>query len=192
MPNAEKVSQPAILSSWKEIAAYLGKGVRTVQRWEKDDRLPVRRIAGTSKIVAYREELDCWLHSQPAQNGGSFSVAGSTNLDEILHSVEAGTISFRAPVEECSGFTVVLEREADRVVRDVVGKQLVAPLTDDERRSKDQLIEQLKQELATTKKYLQSIIESQEALTKSGGQQPVGSNRATKNFRVRTKNCKLR
>jgi hypothetical protein len=29
------------LNGWKEIAAYVGKGVRTVQRWEKAHGLPV-------------------------------------------------------------------------------------------------------------------------------------------------------
>ena len=33
------------LDSWKEIAAYLKREVRTVQRWEKNLRLPVRRLA---------------------------------------------------------------------------------------------------------------------------------------------------
>src|SRR4051812_33630088 len=31
------------LQSWKEIAAYLKRGVRTVQRWERSHGLPVRR-----------------------------------------------------------------------------------------------------------------------------------------------------
>src|SRR5262245_16589932 len=31
------------LESWKEIAAYLGKGVRTVVRWEKTEGMPVHR-----------------------------------------------------------------------------------------------------------------------------------------------------
>lgn len=52
-----------ILASWKEIANYLGKGVRTVQRWERTIGLPVRRpAAGNSSIVlAYTAEIDEWL-----------------------------------------------------------------------------------------------------------------------------------
>jgi hypothetical protein len=30
-------------TSWKEIAKYLGKGVRTAQRWEHEAGLPIRR-----------------------------------------------------------------------------------------------------------------------------------------------------
>ena len=56
---------PVALTSWKEIAAYLGKGVRTVQRWEAIGRLPVRRPSNSSSstVLAYPEELDEWLHS---------------------------------------------------------------------------------------------------------------------------------
>ncbi len=71
MSSPERMCEPAVLTSWKEIASYLGKGVRTVQRWEKEDGLPIRRIAGSSKIVVQREELDRWLNSQPASNLGS-------------------------------------------------------------------------------------------------------------------------
>ena len=50
------------LESWKEIAAYLKKDVRTVQRWEKQEKLPVYRHLhhrlGT--VYAYAPELDAW------------------------------------------------------------------------------------------------------------------------------------
>jgi hypothetical protein len=52
-----------VLTSWKEIAAYLGKGVRTVQRWEKDFGLPIRRPQGSDKsaILARTRDLDAWV-----------------------------------------------------------------------------------------------------------------------------------
>ncbi len=71
MSSNANFHEPAVLTSWKEIAGYLGKGVRTVQRWEKEDGLPIRRLTGTSKIVVKRDELDEWLNSQSAQNGGA-------------------------------------------------------------------------------------------------------------------------
>ena len=50
------------LESWKEIAAYLKRGVRTVQRWEREEGLPVHRHMhdklGT--VYAYRSEIDGW------------------------------------------------------------------------------------------------------------------------------------
>jgi tetratricopeptide (TPR) repeat protein len=53
------------LDSWKEIAAYLGKGVRTAIRWSKDEGMPVYRHAGSKSgaIYAYRSEIDEWIHS---------------------------------------------------------------------------------------------------------------------------------
>jgi hypothetical protein len=53
------------LTSWKEVAVYLGKGVRTVQRWESRLGLPVRRPDGRAKgtVLAFSEELDTWLKS---------------------------------------------------------------------------------------------------------------------------------
>ncbi|MEZ5316712.1 MAG: helix-turn-helix domain-containing protein [Vicinamibacterales bacterium] len=56
-------SDPDRLNGWKEIASYLGKGVRTAQRWEKEYQLPVRRLGrpGGEIIIASRRELDAWL-----------------------------------------------------------------------------------------------------------------------------------
>jgi len=50
------------LDSWKEIAAYLGRDVRTVRRWEKDQGLPVHRHhhQKAASIYAFKSELDAW------------------------------------------------------------------------------------------------------------------------------------
>jgi tetratricopeptide (TPR) repeat protein len=55
------------LSSWKEIAAYLGRDVRTVQRWERTQGLPVHRHRHSrlSTAYAYKSELDAWWHNRP-------------------------------------------------------------------------------------------------------------------------------
>jgi hypothetical protein len=58
---------PEVFTCWKEIAAYLGKGVRTVQRWEQEIGLPVRRPDGTensNKILALRSEIDEWREAR--------------------------------------------------------------------------------------------------------------------------------
>lgn len=63
-------SERPVLSSWKEIAEYLGVSVRTAQLWERERGLPVRRMPGEkSRVIAYREEIDAWLKtaSQPSQ-----------------------------------------------------------------------------------------------------------------------------
>ena len=48
--------------SWKEIAAYLKREVRTVQRWEKTEGLPIRRHQHQKQgsVFAYKSELDAW------------------------------------------------------------------------------------------------------------------------------------
>jgi hypothetical protein len=56
--------ESAVLSSWKDIARYMGKGVRTVQRWEHHLGLPVRRPNGASHksaVLLERSDLDAWL-----------------------------------------------------------------------------------------------------------------------------------
>jgi eukaryotic-like serine/threonine-protein kinase len=57
------------LDSWKEIAAYLNRDVRTVQRWEEVGGMPVYRRAQArlkgSPVYAFRSELDAWLRQGP-------------------------------------------------------------------------------------------------------------------------------
>ena len=62
----------AVLTSWKEIAAYVNKGVRTVQRWEKEQQLPVRR-SGQS-VLAIPKEIDAWVRTRPLQGDGVNSL----------------------------------------------------------------------------------------------------------------------
>lgn len=57
---------PAVLGSWKEIAHYLGKSVRSVQRWESELGLPVHRPGQAGIVLAYPTELDCWVRSRAA------------------------------------------------------------------------------------------------------------------------------
>lgn len=52
------------LSTWKEVANYFGKSVRTVQQWERLRGLPVKRLGDSSHIVAYIDELEAWKEAQ--------------------------------------------------------------------------------------------------------------------------------
>ncbi|HEY6349841.1 MAG TPA: hypothetical protein VI636_10565 [Candidatus Angelobacter sp.] len=65
-----------ILNSWKEIAGYLNRGVRTVQRWEADLGMPVRRPRGKgrSAVLAVRSEIDLWIRSCPLENTGDLAT----------------------------------------------------------------------------------------------------------------------
>lgn len=54
------------LSGWKEIAAYLGRGVRTVQRWAAAYGLPVHKPRySRGGVQATKEELDLWIANSP-------------------------------------------------------------------------------------------------------------------------------
>ena len=78
--NAE---QPKFLSGWKDIATYLGKGVRTVQRYERDLCLPVRRPAGKNRaaVIATKAELDAWVGASQIRE--TFRLARvSSNMPE--------------------------------------------------------------------------------------------------------------
>src|SRR6476620_5997062 len=50
------------LDSWKDIANYLNRSVRTVQRWEIVEAMPVHRHChGTGgSVYAYSHEVDAW------------------------------------------------------------------------------------------------------------------------------------
>lgn len=51
------------LDSWKAIADYFGRSVRTVMRWERDRNLPVHHMpgGGTRTVFALVDELDAWM-----------------------------------------------------------------------------------------------------------------------------------
>ena len=56
------------LDSWKEIAEYLNRGVRTVQRWERTAGLPVRRVpSARGAVFAFEAELDRWWRAHSPQ-----------------------------------------------------------------------------------------------------------------------------
>ena len=54
------------LDSWGEIASYLGREVRTVQRWERTEGLPVHRHEHKKKstVYAFTGELDAWIKNR--------------------------------------------------------------------------------------------------------------------------------
>jgi CheY-like chemotaxis protein len=79
MHEMSKHANHDFLSSWKEIAVHLGKGVRTVQRWERELGLPVHRPGHDTKgiVVASRAELDAWVkHQGPSRSSTRFASVG--------------------------------------------------------------------------------------------------------------------
>lgn len=66
------------LDSWKAIAEFLGRSLRTVQRWHDLNGLPVHHFGGTKgSVFAYEEEIDAWLAGL-----AEGSVGGSAKTDE--------------------------------------------------------------------------------------------------------------
>ena len=72
------------LKSWKEIASYLGVGMRTAQRWKHQRGLPVRQPGASkrSTVLGLSDEIDQWLldsshRHEPSERDGS-------HLNEIV------------------------------------------------------------------------------------------------------------
>src|SRR4051812_14324382 len=87
---------PDRLESWKEIARYLGKDVRTVQRWEKREDLPVHRLQHEKlgSVYAYKSELDAWWKSnEPFESPAELEDLPASEVvdevDEIAESPDA-------------------------------------------------------------------------------------------------------
>jgi hypothetical protein len=115
----EKVTTPEILNSWKEIAGYLDRGVRTVQRWEADLHLPVHRPQGhaRSAVFALRSELDQWIKSCPKES----STIQVSETISILKRVQKAGSAGAEPEEdrpEPSLTTVRLIIEGRRLVEE--------------------------------------------------------------------------
>lgn len=58
------------LDSWGEIASYFQREIRTVQRWEKDEGLPIHRHEHKKKstVYAYTRELDEWFKQRQPED----------------------------------------------------------------------------------------------------------------------------
>ena len=56
-----------LLDSWKSIAAYLQKDVRTCQRWEKMREMPIHRIGQTKRVWLFPVLPNCPSHMSKNQ-----------------------------------------------------------------------------------------------------------------------------
>jgi TolB-like protein len=81
------------LDSWKEIASYLRRDVRTVQRWEKKEGLPVYRHLHDKlgSIYAYRNELTDWFNTRQ-QSGGT--VATGHRQEGLAEKIKLAVLPF--------------------------------------------------------------------------------------------------
>ncbi len=82
------------LDGWKEIATYLAREVRTVQRWERSAALPIHRVQleKQSAVYAYKSELDAWYKARQAESENDDSLTVWTLLRKWAWAIGAGLV----------------------------------------------------------------------------------------------------
>jgi Tol biopolymer transport system component len=84
------------LDSWKEIAAYFGRGVRTVQRWEREEGLPVHRLAHAERgsVFADPTELNAWWKSRQIEPSARLSSSPAVAEPRLQRVTSMGAATF--------------------------------------------------------------------------------------------------
>jgi tetratricopeptide (TPR) repeat protein len=109
MPAIDTTNGGKRLDSWKEIAAFFGRDERTVNRWEKEQGLPVHRLPGAKgRVYAYTEELSAWLaaprNTGPASDSSAslpvVGVPGPTVIAQQPSTVETDSRKTQAESSE--------------------------------------------------------------------------------------------
>lgn len=82
--NAD-VSASERLESWKAIANYFGRTVRTVQRWERHEGLPVRRHLHSdgASAYAYITELEAWRTVRSQGSQGTIEIPADARAQYV-------------------------------------------------------------------------------------------------------------
>jgi TolB-like protein/tetratricopeptide (TPR) repeat protein len=77
---------PQRLNSWKEIASYFDRDIRTVQLWEKKEGLPVHRHEhdARSSVYAVPSELELWFNHRRKKSSAAVSPADTPAPAGIL------------------------------------------------------------------------------------------------------------
>ena len=102
------------LDSWKEIAAYLRRGIRTVQRWEREEGLPVHRLAHAERgsVFADPSELTEWWKSRQIPPTGKPSIAAAAITEPRLQRVTSTTAATFWPALSSDARMVVYVSDA--------------------------------------------------------------------------------
>jgi TolB-like protein/Tfp pilus assembly protein PilF len=101
------------LDSWKEIAAYLKKEVRTVQRWEKSLGLPVRRLVQGKQgtVFAYKSDLDAWWRASQSK------IEDEEDKSDAGADSSGSNVVVLVPAADQSGKTEKPDTQPDRLRR---------------------------------------------------------------------------
>jgi TolB-like protein len=135
------------LDSWKEIAAYLRRDVRTVQRWEKKEGLPVYRHLHDKlgSIYAYRNELAEWFTARQ-QSGAGTAGRQEGEAEKIkLAVLPFGNLSDSADNYFSEGLTEEMITQITRLQAPELA--VIARTTAEHYNSSSKSLEQMKQEL---------------------------------------------
>ena len=131
------------LNSWKEIARYLEREVRTVQLWEKFEGLPIHRHFHSRQgtIFAFRSEIECWRRTRiidrqsvgPGPVGPKIKIMPVTNalpdcalsdlINDTVEMLSLAEFDIVSDIESlCSDYVVRLSSdfEANCIVVDVI------------------------------------------------------------------------
>jgi hypothetical protein len=119
MTDPENVRRPTLLASWKEIASYLRKGVRTVQRWEEEFGLPVRRPKEGLRRAVYAliDELDRWLATHWSQRLHTWATTVASDVSQ-LSAAQAQNHVIRELLRERKRLQAELQRNAESLARE--------------------------------------------------------------------------
>ena len=73
------------LDSWKEISLFLKRGIRTVQRWEATEGLPVHRHRHLKRgtVFAFASEIDGWLKTRDSGKQLGDGVVSTSNVSDL-------------------------------------------------------------------------------------------------------------
>lgn len=114
------------LDSWKQIALYLDREVRTVQRWKKHEGLPVHQHFHRKgkTVYAFRHEIDLWLKSRRRLENSVVSsglvehstqpAIALTSSPSVLRSFL--TLTVTGDRFDCAGFAINLSPQL-RIIR---------------------------------------------------------------------------
>jgi tetratricopeptide (TPR) repeat protein len=98
-PPGDEPASNGRLDSWKEIAAYLRRSVRSAKRWEKEEGLPVHRHLHGKRdsVYAYGTELDAWWTS------GGAKLTDQNGVEEAASPLETETLDGSSSLAEPEG-----------------------------------------------------------------------------------------
>jgi hypothetical protein len=131
--NGENVDgNPRLLTCWKDIANYLGKGVRTVQRWETEFGLPVRRPAGVnhkSAVLAHTRDLDAWVESRWSERRAEKATNGKPllGLSDLIQTSKALRSAHLTLMEETSAALEILVESCNQLDETRRGRMSAPP-----------------------------------------------------------------